>query len=119
MVTNIIINLQVEGLNNWPNAKQVFPDVGFLSDMHRHIFHFQLKKRVNHDDRDVEFIRFKRDVQDYLHLQYYMEEHRCHYFGAMSCEMLAKELVEYFDCVYVSVFEDGENGAEVIVGELN
>jgi hypothetical protein len=27
--------------------------------------------------------------------------------------MLAKEILEEFDCVYVSVFEDDENGAEV------
>ena len=34
-------------------------------------------------------------------------------FGAMSCEMLAKEILKEFDCVYVSVFEDNENGAEI------
>jgi hypothetical protein len=31
----------------------------------------------------------------------------------LSCEMLAKEILKEFDCVYVSVFEDNENGAEI------
>ena len=66
MNTNVIVKLQVEGLHNWPDAAKVFPEVGFLSDLHRHMFHITCKKKVNHDDRDVEFIMFKRDIQDYL-----------------------------------------------------
>jgi hypothetical protein len=116
--TNIIVNLQVDGLHSWPDARRVFPEVGFLADVHRHMFHVQLKKRVTHDDRDVEFIMFKRDVLDYLHLKYFRDEYNCHFFGAMSCEMIAKELMEYFDCVYVSVYEDAENGAECYVEHL-
>ena len=87
--TNIIVNLQVDGLHSWPDARRVFPEVGFLADVHRHMFHVQLKKRVTHDDRDVEFIMFKRDVLDYLHLKYFRDEYNCHFFGAMSCEMIA------------------------------
>ena len=30
-----------------------------------------------------------------------------------NTSMLAKEIMEEFDCCYVSVFEDNENGAEV------
>ena len=113
MKTNIIVKLQVEGLHNWPNAKNVFPEVGFLSNMHRHKWFITAKKEVMHDDRDVEFIMFKRDISDYLEEQYYNRTTRTHEFGSQSCEMLAKEILEEFDCVYVSVFEDNENGAEV------
>ena len=60
--TNVIVKLQVEGLHCWPDAAEIFPEVGFLSDSHRHIFHIICKKRVDHDDRDVEFIIFKRDI---------------------------------------------------------
>ena len=113
MKTNVIANLEIEGLHNWPAADQVFPEVGLLSNMHRHKWFITAKKRVFHDDRDVEFIMFKRDIIQWLEHQYYNKKSRTHEFGAKSCEMLAKEIMEEFGCVYVSVFEDNENGAEV------
>ena len=113
MNTNVIVKLQVEGLHCWPNAKDVFPEVKFLSDPHRHIFYITCKKRVNHDDRDVEFIMFKRDINEYLHLKYYDNVDRCLIFSSRSCEMIARELYEEFNLEYCSVFEDNENGAEI------
>ena len=62
LTTNVIVRLELEGLHNWPAAQGVFPEVGFLSSMHRHKWFITAKKRVNHDDRDVEFIMFKRDI---------------------------------------------------------
>jgi len=118
MKTNVIVKLQVDGLHCWPAAKDIFPEVAFLSDLHRHMFHITLKKAVYHDDRDIEFIMFKRDVIEYLHDKYYSISDRSHVFGAMSCEMIARELLEHFECTYVSVFEDNENGAEVEVEHL-
>ena len=113
MKTNVIAKLEVEGLHNWPAAQSVFPEVGFLANMHRHKWFITAKKKVNHDDRDVEFIMFKRDIEQWLKTTYYNTLSRTHEFGAKSCEMLAKEIMEEFDCVYVSVFEDNENGAEI------
>ena len=113
MRTNVVASLAVDGLHNWPDAKNVFPEVAFLSDLHRHMFHITCKKRVNHDDRNVEFIMLKRDVEDYLHQLYWDNESRCLVFDAMSCEMIARTLYEHFDLEYCSVFEDNENGAEV------
>jgi len=113
MKTNVIAKLEIEGMHNWPGAKDVFPEVAFLSDMHRHKWFITAKKEVFHDDRDVEFIMFKRDIIDYLLEEYYNNDTRTHEFGAKSCEMLAKEIMEAFGCCYVSVFEDNENGAEV------
>ena len=113
MKTNVIVNLQVDGLHNWPDAENVFPEVAFLSDLHRHMFHITCKKRVNHDDRDVEFIMLKRDIEDYLHQLYWDNDSRCLLFGSMSCEMIARVLYEHFDLEYCSVFEDNENGAEI------
>jgi hypothetical protein len=111
--TNVIVKLQVDGTHRWPAAAEVFPEVSFLSDIHRHMFHVTAKKAVNHDDRDVEFIMFKRDIENFLRDMYYDSVARTHRFGPMSCEMIARELFEYFDCEYVSVYEDNENGAEV------
>jgi len=113
--TNVIVQLAVEGLHCWPAAREVFPEVSFLSDPHRHVFHIKLKKRVYHDDRDIEFIMFKRDVQQYLYDRYYLDLQRIHDFGPKSCEMIARELLAEFECEYVSVFEDNENGAEVFL----
>lgn len=115
MKTNVIVKLELDGMHNWPDARRVFPEVGFLADIHRHIFHITAKKRVTHSDRDVEFIMFKRDILEYLYDKYYRQDYRSHFFGAMSCEMIATELLQYFDCEYVSVFEDNENGAEVYI----
>lgn len=111
--TNIIIRFQLDGMHNFPKAALLFPEAAFLADRHRHMFHFELHKQVNHDDRDVEFICFKRDVMNYLVKRYSDNYRRTLEFGAMSCEMIARELLEYFDCERVLVFEDQENGAEI------
>ena len=113
MNTNVIAKLEIEGLHNWPAADKVFPEVGFLSYMHRHKWYITAKKPVYHDDRDVEFIMFKRDIEEWLRNTYWSESSRTHEFGAKSCEMLAREILEEFGCNYVSVFEDNENGAEI------
>lgn len=117
MKTGIIITFQLEGFHNWPDAKLIFPEVGFLSDRHRHMFWFELHKEVTHADRDIEIILFKRQVIDYLIGQYTTHPLRQTYnvceFGAMSCEMIAEKLLNEFNCDFVSVKEDNESGAYV------
>ena len=113
MRTSIIVRLNVEGIHNWPDARKVYPAVGFLSDPHRHIFHIECKKLVHHDDRDIEIILFKRQIEKYLKLKYYDDEDGLLDLGSLSCEMLAKELLKEFDLEYCSVLEDNENGAEI------
>ena len=113
MKVNVIAKIEVDGLHNWPDAQSIVPEVGFLANMHRHKWYITAKKKVNHDDRDVEFIMFGRDIEQWLGTEYYNGLSRTHEFGAKSCEMLALEIMKEFNCVYVSVFEDGENGAEV------
>lgn len=87
-------------------------DVSFLGHPHRHIFHFQVWISVTHDDRDIEFIQFKRWLQNLygngiIHLDY------------KSCEMICNELYEQISSrypgrdVWIEVSEDGENGALV------
>jgi hypothetical protein len=85
-------------------------DVSFLGTPHRHIFHFRVWIDVLHNDRDVEFIQFKRWLENLyrdgtLQLDY------------KSCEMMADDLYiqiasRYSDrAVWIEVAEDGENGA--------
>jgi len=112
--TTVFVTLQLEGLHCFPKAGELFPDVHFLSSLHRHIFNFKLEKEVFHDNRDTEFIMFKRDVNDYLYDKYYSNAYNCLHFSNMSCEMIARELIEGFECLSVEVSEDGENGAKII-----
>ena len=85
-------------------------DVSFLGTPHRHIFHFRVWIDVLHKDRDIEFIQFKRWLENLykdgiLQLDY------------KSCEMMADDLytqiaARYPDrAVWIEVAEDGENGA--------
>ena len=48
---------------------------------------------------------------EYLRTKYYDGE--CLKFVKMSCEMIAKELLEKFDLTKCEVSEDNENGAIV------
>lgn len=113
MRTRLIINLQVEGLHYWKDAKIKKPEVGFLSHPHRHIFHIQLTMEVNDLDREIEFIDFKHNVLEYMNNKWGCQD-MCDFKG-MSCEMIAKDLLENFHAKKVRVMEDGENGAEVEV----
>ena len=111
--TTVIVKLSVDGMHNFPKAAELFPEVSFLADRHRHMFHFTVAKQVFHDDRDVEFIMFKRDILNYLTNQYSDSHMRTMEFGAQSCEMLAREILTRFDCEWVEVWEDEENGARI------
>jgi hypothetical protein len=85
-------------------------DVSFLANEHRHIFHFQVWISVEHSDRDIEFIQFKRWLENLykdatLSLDY------------KSCEMISEDLYEIISQkypgreVWIEVSEDGENGS--------
>ena len=84
-------------------------DVSFLGYPHRHIFHFKVWIEVFHDDRDIEFIQFKR----WLEKLYAEETPQLDY---KSCEMMADDLAEQIKTKYpksdiwIEVSEDGENG---------
>lgn len=108
---DIIVNLRVEGFHCFPKAKELFPEVAFLADKHRHIFHICCKKKVSHDDRDIEIIIFKRNIEGWLKTMYHSKSLNALDFNDMSCEAIARKLVEQFKLSYCSVLEDGENGA--------
>lgn len=85
-------------------------DVSFLASPHRHIFHFRVAISVEHNDRDIEFIQFKRwlvnlYVNNTLQLDF------------KSCEMISDDLYTQIASrypnrdVWIDVSEDGENGS--------
>lgn len=114
--TFIGIRFEVEGFHNYPDASKNHGElVKFLEQSHRHIFKFNCKKRVNHDNRDEEFILLRRKVKQYINRKFPVFESNCecYDFGSMSCEMIAKNILKQFDFDSVEVSEDGENYAIV------
>ena len=109
MTTTVIVTLSVEGFHNYPGAKDV-QGAEYLADRHRHIFHVKAELPVNHDDRDVEFIIFKRRVEKYMTAKWGMP---CE-FGSLSCEAIAKTLMVEFMLSSCEIWEDAENGSRVV-----
>jgi hypothetical protein len=113
----IWVTFSKEGVHLYPAAIDdpalatgKWDDVSFLGYAHRHIFHFKVAIDVFHDDRDIEFIQFKRWLES-LYANSTLElNHR-------SCEMIAEELAQEIHNKYpnrsitISVAEDNENGA--------
>lgn len=113
----IWVTFQKEGMHKYP-AALTDPalktgdeyDVSFLGYPHRHIFHFKVWIGVTHNDRDIEFIQFKRWLENL-------------YKGGVlqldfkSCEMMSDDLYDAISDrypgreVWIEVSEDGENGS--------
>jgi hypothetical protein len=86
-------------------------DVSFLASPHRHIFHFRVWIDVWHNDRDIEFIQFKRWLESL-----YSGNGSILALDWNSCEMIADDLYTQIAAryperaVWIEVAEDGENG---------
>ena len=114
----IWVTFKREGIHSYP-AAATDPnlctgdeyDVSFLANPHRHIFHFTVGIQVFHNDRDIEFIQFKRWLENLY--QGTLE------LNNKSCEMISDELYmmiasRYLDRnIEITVSEDGENGATI------
>jgi len=112
IITEVYCTLHIEGTHNWPDCP--ITEVDYLRVPHRHMFHVKAYTVVNHDDRDVEFICLKHRIVDYVR-KYFNHIKQLHEFGAMSCEMIARELIEEFGLSKCEVNEDNENGAILTV----
>ena len=115
----IWVTFRKEGIHKYPAALDDPKlatgdrmDVSFLGYPHRHIFHFKVAIEVFHDDRDIEFIQFKRWLESLyaggtLELDY------------KSCEMISDDLYNEISTKYpgrfveIDVAEDGENGCSI------
>ena len=115
----IWVTWQKEGIHKYP-AAATDPalatgdeyDVSFLASPHRHMFHFRVWIDVFHNDRDVEFIQFKRWCESL-----YSGHGAVLSLDYKSCEMMADDLYIQIASrypgrvVHIEVSEDGENGA--------
>lgn len=109
METAIIVTFRVEGFHQWKDAKKYSDEVEFLSNQHRHVFHFKMWKSVEEDDREIEIILFKRKAIKTIKDEWGIPAQ----FGNLSCEQIGKILVEKLELDSCEVLEDGENGALV------
>ena len=119
----IWVTFQKEGIHKYPAALDDPKlatgdeyDVSFLGYPHRHIFHFRVCIEVFHDDRDIEFIQFKRWLEK---LYSNDKSSGVLILDYKSCEMICDELAETISQKYpnrkleITVSEDGENGATI------
>src|SRR5678810_1467580 len=114
-MVEVWVRFQQEGWHNWPDAPE---RRAYLRASHRHMFLYEVRVNVTGLtlDRSIEF----HDLLDYCR-----EVVRGPNLGANSCEMLAKALAEHvlawlegleIVCVTVTVSEDNECGATVVLG---
>lgn len=103
----ITMTTRFEGFHRWSDAPEA---ASFLRARHRHVFHVKAVKEVAHDDRDIEFILLKREVDKHIALLNDTPEE----VENWSCERWAIALVEKFGLAECEVSEDGENGARVV-----
>ena len=116
----IWVTFRKEGIHKYPAALDDPKlatgdeyDVSFLGYPHRHIFHFKVGIEVFHDDRDIEFIQFKR----WLEKMYAEGTLQLDY---KSCEMISDDLYIQITKKYpgrkveIDVSEDGENGSHAV-----
>jgi len=109
---SIWVRFQREGIHAYPAAATDpnLEDVSFLANEHRHIFHFEVRIAVQHNDREIEFIQFKRYCEGLFKEGILQLDNK-------SCEMISDDLFEKIATKYpdrqviISVSEDNENGS--------
>ena len=122
---SIWITFRKEGVHMYPGADTDpklatgdWDDVSFLGIPHRHIFHFIVRIEVFHNDRDIEFIQFKRWLERLYAQDVLQLDHK-------SCEMMSDDLYEQISTKYpgrfveIDVSEDGENGSLIFYPNKN
>ena len=120
----IWVTFRKEGIHRYPAAESDPNlktndeyDVSFLGYPHRHIFHFNVGIQVFHNDRDIEFIQFKRWLENLYNVGTLELNYK-------SCEMISDDLYEQIASRYperditITVSEDGENGATIYYNQL-
>jgi hypothetical protein len=108
----IYATFQKEGIHRYPAAATdpSLESVKWLANDHRHMFHFKVAIAVEHNDRAIEFILFKRWLESLYGDGTLQLDHK-------SCEMIAEDLYATISARYpgrtisIEVSEDGENGA--------
>lgn len=105
-MTLVITKNLIEGYHRWKDAPEA---VNFLRHWHRHVFHVRCWFEVSHDDREIEIIMKQWEIENFLKEKFGAV---CE-FGDMSCEAIARMIMQEFGAAQVEVLEDGDGGALV------
>ena len=108
---SIWVTFSKEGIHMYPGADTDpklatgdWDDVSFLGYPHRHIFHFKVWIEVFHDDRDIEFIQFKRWLERlYAEVESSTSVLQLNH---KSCEMIADDLALEIQTKYPDRYKD-------------
>ena len=104
MTNYIWITTHFEGFHKYPEAPEA---VSFLRTKHRHIFYVKVWIEIKHNDRDIEFFIFKKQIEALV---------KNSDLNNSSCEMIADYLNSKIKLAYpnrktkIEVSEDKENG---------
>ncbi len=114
-ISYIWVTTHKEGFHFWKQAPKA---VKFLKHPHRHVFSFKIYLSIKHNDREIEFFMFKKDVKfaiNNIWVKYDLySDKKC---KGLSCEMISDEICKIIKKKYVGreiiieVSEDGENGS--------
>lgn len=115
--TFIKVKTSFEGYHHYPDANNNhnYKPIQFLTSIHRHIFHVIISIEVFHNDRDIEFIKFKHELETPIHI---LKQNMAYNKDSTnSCEDIADELFSSINNKYpnrkiiIEVLEDNESGA--------
>lgn len=101
---------EFESFHYWPMPP---PEHEFLGEPHRHIFKVKLEIEVSRSNRQIEFIKLKRELTAYC-INRLQQDYRTS--STLSCEQMCESILgwcneEQHAPVSITVSEDGENGA--------
>jgi hypothetical protein len=104
-VKYVYCTFQRGGVHQWNNASG---KVEYLRNLHHHYFFFKVWVSVDSDDREIEFILLRGELESFVNT-----------LGEKvgSCEMMIREILNYLRDKYphrkykIDVSEEGINGA--------
>lgn len=107
--STIFVSTQFVGFHQWAEAPD---EVGYLRDLHRHVFHVKVDVQVRHNDRELEYHMVLKG------LGFFIVELMDRWKSGWSCEDIAQKIMGWVMGTYpdrdhyrVTVAEDGENGS--------
>jgi hypothetical protein len=109
MKISVIVEFEIDGFHKYPNAPK---EVEFLSLKHRHMFNIKAGFEVVGLNRDKEIFIERELIKNYLIKKY---KFPCE-FNEMSCEMIAREILEFGKSngmIWCEVLEEKTGGAKI------
>jgi 6-pyruvoyl-tetrahydropterin synthase len=109
MINFIWVTIDKPMLHKYKDAPQ---EVGYLRNLHRHLFKFKVYIAIAHQEREIEFIMFKTFIRKVVDRLPRLLQNNA------SCENMAvrlhEEIIKHYKGrdIKIEVSEDGENGVE-------